>query len=122
MPGSETKEGDQEGQLQMCDKLELLPDFSTLRIAPWLKNEAYVISDLVNPENGQAIEYSPRHIFKTSLSLGSKLQSAQLKKLTFQLIRQSEGSPPICDHLTSTNQGVLMTDTTHRKIMQSFLF
>ena len=41
-----------EGQLQICDELELVPDFSTLRTAPWLKNEAYVISDLRNPENG----------------------------------------------------------------------
>ena len=40
----ESKDG--ENKLEVCDELELVPDFSTLRIAPWLKNEAYVFSDL----------------------------------------------------------------------------
>ena len=49
--------------LELGDELLLSPDVSTLRIAPWLKNEAFVIANL-SDEYGKEIEYCPRRILK----------------------------------------------------------
>ena len=101
--------------LDMDDHLHLVADLSTLRVASWLKNEAFAIADVQNAP------YSPRHVLKQALAVNS-FKSAQIQKLTFQLYKQapSSGQSPIHDHLTSTNNGVLMTDNCHRSLILEF--
>ena len=96
--------------LNLSNHLNLKADLSTLRICCWQKSEAYVIS---NPTNAP---YSPRLLLQSLLCLPSPLLSLQISSLTFQLLKTTD-TPNLSDHLTSTNMGVLMTDTCHRNIM-----
>ena len=55
-------------EVPMPDSLVLKPDHETLRIAPWLKNEAYVISDIYDPSDlTTPFEIAPRSILKKCL-------------------------------------------------------
>src|SRR5258708_30743299 len=49
-----------------------LPDFSTLRLIPWLEKTALVICDLVT-EKGDPVEVSPRQILKRQIARAAKL-------------------------------------------------
>jgi glutamine synthetase len=49
----------------MDDHLDLVADISTLRVASWLKNEAFAMADVVNAP------YNPRQVLKQALSESS---------------------------------------------------
>jgi glutamine synthetase len=59
----------------------LKPDLQTLRNAPWLKNEAFLIADLISPDDGNNIEYCPRNILKQVQS--NDFKSGKLQSFTF---------------------------------------
>src|SRR5438552_8262569 len=48
-----------------------LPDFSTLRVIPWLEKTALVMCDLVT-EKGDPVEVSPRQILKRQIERARK--------------------------------------------------
>lgn len=105
----------------MPSSLSLKPDYSTLRVAPWLNKEAYIISDLYHPGDDKPIDFAPRTILKEALLKPSFVSSTCIKQLTFQLNRVSQDSStqPLADQLTSNNQGVLMTDNIHFDMINS---
>jgi glutamine synthetase len=103
----------------MPTTLRLKPDYSTLRVAPWLSKEAYIISDLYHPDEDKPIDFAPRTILKEALLKPSFVSSSCIKQLTFQLSKVSSDSPPLADQLTSNNQGVLMTDNIHFDMINS---
>jgi len=91
---------DSEGNtLAMPDTLSLRPDYNTLRVAPWLSKEAYIISDLYHPNDAtKPVAFAPRNVLKEALLKPSLITSARVKQLTFQLERVSkDGSPPLAD-------------------------
>lgn len=70
--------------IAMPDSLILKPDYNTLRIAPWLSKEAYVISDVYHPgKESKEISFAPRNVLKRALEEPSLFSSVCLKKLTF---------------------------------------
>src|SRR3989338_60789 len=50
----------------------MVPDFSTLRLLPWLEGTALVICDLED-EKGKPIEVAPRRILKKQIARAQKL-------------------------------------------------
>jgi glutamine synthetase len=51
----------------MPSSLSLKPDLSTLRDAIFMKGEAIVLADVVDPDSGELIPYAPRNIMKKAL-------------------------------------------------------
>ena len=48
------------------------------------------------------------------------VEKVQIQELSIQLMKMehTNGDPPLCDQLTSTNQGILMTDTVNDGILK----
>lgn len=67
------------------------PDWSTLRVIPWLQKTALVLADAVDEHTGELVEIAPRSILKQQLgkaeALGYRLKMAS--ELEFYLFRQS---------------------------------
>ena len=49
------------------DTLMLKADSSTLRVAPWVSKEAYVISDIYHADDQNQIEFAPRNMLQKSI-------------------------------------------------------
>ena len=93
--------------------LEIVPDYDSLRLSTWTKNEAFVLCNVDLP-------YYPRNVLRSALkSYPDVVKKVQIQELSIQLMKvdQGNGEPPLCDQLTSTNQGILMTDTVHDGIL-----
>lgn len=67
-----------------------LPDFSTLRIIPWLEKTALVLCDLVS-EHGDPVEVSPRQILKKQVARAQKLgyRPKMASELEFYLYKET---------------------------------
>jgi glutamine synthetase len=67
------------------------PDFSTLRLLPWLDKTALVLCDLCDVETGEAIEVAPRQILQRQIAraraLGYTVKCGS--ELEFLLFRES---------------------------------
>jgi len=86
-----------------------LPDFSTLRVIPWLEKTALVLCDLVT-EHGDPVEESPRRILKKQLTRAQKLgyrpkMASELEFYLYQETYQSahqknyHGLQPVSEYL-----------------------
>jgi len=51
---------------------QAVPDTATLRCIPWLPHTALVMCDLVNEEDGEPVEVSPRRILRRQLELAAE--------------------------------------------------
>lgn len=49
------------------------PDWSTLRVVPWLEKTAMVLSDAVDESTGQLVEIAPRSILKRQLAKADQM-------------------------------------------------
>ncbi|MFC4767486.1 glutamine synthetase family protein [Effusibacillus consociatus] len=67
------------------------PDWSTLRVVPWLEKTAFVLADAVDEKTGQLVSIAPRTILKNQLKKaeesGFRFQMAS--ELEFYLFKQS---------------------------------
>ncbi|RAL22509.1 glutamine synthetase family protein [Thermoflavimicrobium daqui] len=67
------------------------PDWSTLRIIPWLEKTAMVLADSVDEKTGELIEIAPRTILRKQLKRASSLgyQLHMASELEFYLLKDS---------------------------------
>ncbi|WP_026174153.1 glutamine synthetase family protein [Effusibacillus pohliae] len=67
------------------------PDWSTLRVVPWLEKTAFVLADPVDERTGERVAVAPRSILKNQLEkaekMGFRLQMAS--ELEFYLFKQT---------------------------------
>lgn len=67
------------------------PDWSTLRVVPWLEKTALVLGDLVDERSGQLVSVAPRSILKRQLERAADLglRPRMASELEFYLLRDS---------------------------------
>lgn len=52
---------------KMTRSLSLRPDLNTLRDAIFMKGEAIVLADVLDPDTGELVPYAPRNLLKKTL-------------------------------------------------------
>jgi glutamine synthetase len=54
-------------ETKMSKSLSLRPDLNTLRDAIFMKGEAIVLADVLDPDTGELVPYAPRNMLKKAL-------------------------------------------------------